>query len=116
MELIGVDPQVVDELVKGRHAREVLELKKLKETYSGMSASPEGEHRSCEGLGRPIMSIPPLAFHYWGQRLGYDCWSDKQFRNEYLRDNPGARVTTSGGTRVQVGFSGNKRFVKSYGQ
>ena len=36
--------------------------------------------------------IHAASFHYWGQRLGYACWNDPQFRREYLRDNEYARV------------------------
>ena len=115
MEFIGIDPQVIDELIKGRHARETLELTKLKTSFNQLAASSEGEHRGMEGLGRPTLSVPPLAFHYWGRRLGYDCWRDKQFRDEFARDNPGARITGTGATRIQTGFTGNKRFTKNYG-
>lgn len=56
-----------------------------------------------EGGGEVKMMIHPTSYHYWGQRLGYDCWTDKQFCDEYLRDNDAARVT-SRGARAAVGF------------
>jgi hypothetical protein len=28
----------------------------------------------------------------WGIRLGYECWEDKQFLKEFLRDNPEVAV------------------------
>lgn len=34
----------------------------------------------------------PTSYHYWGQRLGYQCWEDPAFVAEYKRDNPEARV------------------------
>jgi hypothetical protein len=46
-------------------------------------------------MGQHIMSIDAVAYHYWGQRLGYECWADPQFRREYMRDNPGVRVKTT---------------------
>ena len=46
------------------------------------------EANDIAGLGRKIAEIPADAYHYWGQRLGYECWKDKQFMREYLRDNP----------------------------
>lgn len=47
--------------------------------------------------------VHPVSYHYWGQRLGYECWDDPQFVREYLRDNPEARVkTTTGRTVVTV--------------
>ena len=71
------------------------------------------EHKSIEGLGRPVMEIDGSAYHYWGNRLGYQCWSDKQFRREFARDNPETRIK-SGGTRFQVqGISlGGERSVR----
>lgn len=36
--------------------------------------------------------IHPVSYHYWGKRLGYECWRDEQFVREYQRDNPYSRV------------------------
>lgn len=36
---------------------------------------------------RPTLDIPLMDYHYWGLRLGYECWSDKEFVEEYKRDN-----------------------------
>lgn len=52
------------------------------------------ERRVVEGLGQHIMSIDSIAYHYWGGRLGYECWGDEEFRREYMRDNPSVRVKT----------------------
>lgn len=46
--------------------------------------------------GEVTMTIDPTSYHYWGQRLGYQCWSDATFCREYLRDNPYARVKNVG--------------------
>lgn len=43
-------------------------------------------------LGQQVLQVTPESFDYWGLRLGYDCWHDKQFRREYARDNDAARV------------------------
>lgn len=45
-----------------------------------------------EGNMRPKAVINGPDYHYWGQRLGYECWSDPEFVREYLRDNPDSRV------------------------
>ena len=78
--------------------------------------------RSVEGLGRPRMQITGEAFHYWGQRLGYECWSDNQFKNEFERDNPEVRMKATG-TRIQSGYGGlggvaraGKGYHKVYGE
>ena len=59
-----------------------------------------------DGLGEMRGSIPAGAYHYWCNRLGYECWGDKQFMDEYLRDNPEARVKTHG-DKIQVGYDGD---------
>ncbi len=71
------------------------------------------QHRSVDGLGQKVASVDAVSYHHWGQRLGYDCWRDKQFVGEYLRDNPQARVN-SGGTKLQVGYVRNVKFSKTY--
>lgn len=63
-------------------------------------------YRRVDGLGELTASIPTAAYHYWGRRLGYECWSDRQFKKEYLRDNPEARVKTHGG-KAMVGYEGD---------
>ena len=62
-----------------------------------------------DGMGEMTASIPQAAYHYWGRRLGYECWADKQFKKEYLRDNPEARVKTHS-DKIQVGYSGDGFF------
>ena len=47
---------------------------------------------AMNGVGELKARIPIDAYHYWGQRLGYECWGDKQFFNEFLRDNPEVAV------------------------
>ena len=74
--------------------------------------------RAVNGLGRARLEIPDFAYHYWGQRLGYKCWKDKQFLREFERDNPACRVQ-SVGTKLQVGYGSlssgaSKRFTKAY--
>lgn len=90
------------------------------------SAAAQGERRCLrfsDGNGGEVrMMVHPLSYHYWGNRLGYQCWEDAQFCHEYLRDNEEARVKSvadaptvivqgSGG----LAASGKKRFSKTYG-
>lgn len=62
------------------------------------------KHKSVDGIGQKIASIPPTAFHFWGQKLGYDCWNDKGFMREFLRDNPECRVNSGGTKDIHVGW------------
>ncbi len=56
----------------------------------------KGQNRvflNAGGMGGELKSqVHRASFHYWGQRLGYQCWDDPQFVREYLRDNDYARV------------------------
>lgn len=52
------------------------------------------ERAAVDGIGEMTMRVDPHAYHYWGQRLGYECWKDKAFRDEFKRDNPEVRVKT----------------------
>lgn len=80
--------------------------------------------RAADGLGGAVgMMIDPESYHYWGQRLGYKCWSDAQWCREYLRDNPEARVKSradtttilvSGGGGLGELAATNRRFSKTY--
>ena len=37
------------------------------------------EFRHVSGMGEMKASIPATAYHYWGQREGYEIWKDKKF-------------------------------------
>ena len=107
IDMSGMPPGVVEEFARGRYAREVktlLEAPRLQDMAARAMAA-EGDHRSIDGMGRIRMVITPDAFHYWGRRLGYECWRDKAFLNEFERDNPAVRVKC-GGTRIQQGYRG----------
>lgn len=59
-----------------------------------------GQEVRALSFGEQTMQITPEAYDYWGQRLGYDCWADKQFRREFARDNPAVRVRALTGNIV----------------
>ena len=65
------------------------------------------ETHSVEGVGQLKARIHPTSYHYWGKRLGYKCWNDRQFMKEYLRDNPESRVNGVSG-KVQVGYGSDR--------
>lgn len=82
---------------------------------AGIARALAGGTRSVEGVGRLRMALDSNVFHYWGQRLGYECWRDPQFLREFERDNPEVRVK-SAGTRTMVGWrpTGNRQVVRKY--
>jgi hypothetical protein len=61
-------------------------------------------HKSIEGLGQKVANIPGHAYHFWGQKLGYQCWDDKQFMKEFLRDNDQCKVNSGGTKEISVGW------------
>lgn len=68
-----------------------------------MAAKTGGVRRRLRGKdldGYVGFQIRPEFFHYWGSRLGYECWKDKGFVEEFLRDNPECRVKTEEGSPV----------------
>lgn len=68
------------------------EVKAQHQAKSIANFGHNNEVKAIDGVGVLKARIPPDAYHYWGHRLGYECWSDKQFFNEFLRDNPEVAV------------------------
>ncbi len=88
-------------------------------------AAQNGERRMVhfsDGNGGEVrLQIHPVSYHYWGQRLGYQCWQDPQFLHEYWRDNPECRIRNHADAPTVVvrgagglAASGRKRFFKIY--
>lgn len=84
-----------------RDVREILQAWELARNAKAnaemvAAAAAQGERRFLKapnGFGGEVgLMVHSASFHYWGQRLGYECWQDAQFVREYLRDNPTARV------------------------
>lgn len=107
----AITNDIVQELRQGFHmnrVRAAVEAKRIAQ------ATHADSFKSVDGLGQMVARIPADAFHYWGQRLGYQCWEDTSFMREFLRDNPECRVK-SAGTKLQVGYQPtNVRFHKTY--
>lgn len=80
---------VLRELRAGEHAHHVLTGARQQRIAQ---ATQRIEMAGVDGIGQLTMRIDPHSYHYWGQRLGYECWRDKQFRDEFKRDNPEVRV------------------------
>ena len=72
---------------------------------SGGEAKEARKESYVTSFGQHKARIETTSYHYWGNRLGYDCWGDSQFKKEYLRDNPEARVKTHG--KCQTGYTGD---------
>ncbi len=100
--LIEVDEETLKE-IEGRQAFEAL-LADMNRGFMAQVVLAQAQVRAekhaiesaplvtNEGNLRPKAVINGPDYHYWGQREGYDCWSDPEFVREYLRDNPDSRV------------------------
>lgn len=86
----GLDGDLLEDVIK--EFQTGWEMERTRAAIHAQQASVFEEASTVEGLGQLRLSIDPTSFHYWGNRLGYDCWDDKQFLREYERDNPAARV------------------------
>lgn len=100
MELLGVThDELLAELNFRRQQREAKCLRDM------VDAARTGRRRrllrGADGGGEVEMMITPYSYHYWGKRLGYECWEDKQFRREYLQTNDAARIVNEE-TRVTI--------------
>lgn len=82
---------VLDEFKTGWNALEVVTRANQARIAE---ASARIERKAIDGVGECVMSLDPVVYHFWGQKLGYDCWRDKEFRRRFLQDNPAARVKT----------------------
>jgi hypothetical protein len=79
--------EFLHELHWGTHARQVTAHFRQRQHARALDGV-----RAVDGLGAPTTTIDATVFHYWGQRLGYQCWDDDQFLREMRRDNPETRV------------------------
>lgn len=78
--------------------------------------------RFSDGNGGEVrMMVHPFSYHYWGNRLGYQCWEDDQFKREYWRDNEECRIKNIADNPTVIvqgqgglAASAQKRFFKVY--
>jgi hypothetical protein len=61
--------------------------------------------------GEVDFQIHPVFYHYWGQRLGYECWDDPQFVRELKRDNEVVRVRNES-DKIMTGYGSKVAPVK----
>jgi hypothetical protein len=88
-----IDSDLMEEVRKRLQDRNEAELALAKAEQLKLAEFHRNiESATVEGIGQHIMRVTPESYHYWGNRLGYECWGDRGFRKEFLRDNPEARV------------------------
>ena len=83
--------EVMEELRTARNLELVNASVRQRKLAQAEQRVSNGERKNLS-FGRLRMRITPEAYHYWGSRLGYECWQDKQFVREFMRDNPELRA------------------------
>ena len=87
---VGMDAgEFKNELIRGWELdRNMAELRQ-RQVAGRLNTQP---HYHLDGMGECVARIDLGAYFYWAMREGYECWNDKGFMREYLRDNPEVRV------------------------
>lgn len=55
-------------------------------------AAKAGGERLRMRHGEVTMSVHPFFYHWWGRRMGYECWDDAGFVRWWLNHHPECRV------------------------
>jgi len=89
-EMLGPDTArgLIKDIYRGERARIVMS----RQRQAQIARQTKGDHVGIDQVGALTMEIDDRVYHYWGQRLGYKCWSDPAFLREFKRDNPEVRV------------------------
>ena len=87
--------EVIEELRTARNLELVNASVRQRKLAQAEQVVSGGERKNLS-FGRLRMRITPEAYHYWGGRLGYECWDDDQFLREFERDNEQARINSKG--------------------
>lgn len=96
--------EFMEELRKG----ELLEAvqAKVRQQRAAMAQRSLGEAPRRDEWRREY-AIDPYWYHYWGQREGYEIWSDRKELERFARDTPEIRVPVAKRTVVN-GWDGGK--------
>ena len=85
--------EVIEELRTARNLEEVNASVRQRKLAQAEQVVSNGTRKNLS-FGRLRMRITPEAYHYWGRRLGYECWDCQQFLREYERDNESVRINS----------------------
>lgn len=108
MKASTFSPSLIAAAAEILRRRESVALERAR-VEAALAAKAGGERffiEDKEGGGEVKMMVHPLFYHFWGRKLGYQCWSDRKFCAEFLRDNAFARVK-SRSKKPKVGWRGH---------
>lgn len=89
-EAFGIPPHLLAEVKEELRYRKLMELNAAVQEQT--LAARLGNERFALQFGEQELMVHPLFYHYWGIRLGYECWKDQQFVHEFWRDNEMCRI------------------------
>lgn len=81
---------LLNDLRRGHHARLALAMERQIRIAKFYENSDEVHARG--GLGERIMCVDAVIYWEMVRRYGVDCWADKGFRQDMMRDEPSLRV------------------------
>jgi len=87
--------EVIEELRTARNLELVQAQVRQRKLAQAEQVVTGGERKNLS-FGRLRMRITPEAYHYWGGRLGYECWEDKQFLHEFEKQNEAVKINSKG--------------------
>lgn len=116
-------PQAISEAQGAiREAKAIIRRQQLERLHAAEDeqalAAKAGRERWNMKDGYVEASIHPAFFHYWGRRLGYECWDrENDFFKAFLNQNEACRnINQSRNATVTVAWApSKKRFHKGYG-
>lgn len=106
------DEQAAQAVMRRVHAREQAKLRAERKAVGGWSLSGARGVRMPDGL-RASFRCPTNSYHFWGKKLGYECWEDAGFVHEFLRDNPQCRIQNEA-FRMLSGWTPGSSFAKGF--
>lgn len=65
--------------------REMSERAAVRQRELAVAAKFLGVDGSKHLMGNQRVRVTSEVYHYWGQRLGYECWTEREFVDGYMR-------------------------------
>ena len=84
----NITNEVLTELQTGRLREQVQAEVNQKRIAAHNHRTP----RRNLSFGRLRMQVDATVYHYWGSRLGYECWRDPEFISDFEKKNPEVKV------------------------
>lgn len=108
------DDEMAQAVFRAAERRQKKEIDQALRAFKARSSHAQRMLRMPDGT-HMAYRIPQIAYHYWGRRLGYECWKDDQFVHEFLRDNPGCRVHSEAvNPTILTGWAPSSPLAKMY--